>query len=201
MPEETRIERQLRYHATSFTAGREKRADSQEEDLFIEGYFAVFNEIYVLWPGATESISEGAFTEALKTCDVRALVNHNDDMVLGRTKSRTLTLQEDAKGLWARIEINPDDTDAMNLYARIKRGDVDQCSFGFIIAEEKTDYKEDGTIHWTILRVDPLFEVSPVTFPAYEGTSVSARKREYEQIKKRADDAWREKMRKRLKEV
>jgi HK97 family phage prohead protease len=201
MPEEARTERQIRHHATAFTAGREQRADGSGEALYIEGYFAVFNETYELWPGATESIAEGAFTEALKTCDVRGLVNHNDDMVLGRTKSGTLTLREDKKGLWGRIEINPDDSDAMNLYARVKRADVDQCSFGFWIAEQKTDFKEDGTIHWTILRVDPLYEVSPCTFPAYEGTSVAARKREFEQIKKRKDETWREKQRKRLKEA
>ena len=201
MPEDPRHERQLRYHGTAFTAGREQRADGQGEALFIEGYFAVFNEVYELWPGATESIAEGAFADALKTCDIRALVNHNDDLVLGRTKPGTLTLREDKKGLWGRIEVNPDDTDALNLHARVKRGDVDQCSFGFLIGKEQMDIKPDGGVHWTILRVDPLYEVSPVTFPAYQGTTISARKREFEEIQKRMDEAWRERMRKKIKEV
>jgi hypothetical protein len=186
-------------HVTAFNAGIERREDG-EENLYIEGYFAVFNDTYELWPGATESIAPGAFSGALAQ-DIRALINHDTSQVLGRTKAGTLELKEDSRGLWGRIHINRDDVDAMNLYARVKRGDVDQCSFGFEIAEEKEDFRQDGTVHWTILRVDPLYEVSPCTFPAYENTSIAARHRDYDEIMRRKNEAWRVSMKNRLKGV
>ena len=86
----------------------------------------------------------------------------------------------------------------MNLYERVKRGDVDQCSFGFDIIEEETELREDGSMHWTITRVK-LYEVSVVTFPAYEATGVSARKAEYEEIQRRRAESWKAEQRKKLK--
>ena len=160
--------RQLRSDASQF------QVREAEGDLSIEGYFSVFNSIYELWPGATESVAPGAFSETLGD-DIRALVNHNDTLVLGRNKAGTLELREDSHGLWGKIKVNPNDSDAMNLYERVKRGDVNQCSFGFMIESEETEFREDGSIHWTIRKVK-LFEVSVCTFPAYEATEVSARK-------------------------
>jgi HK97 family phage prohead protease len=78
----------------------------------------------------------------------------------------------------------------MNLWERVQRGDVDQCSFGFDILEEETEWRQDDTVHWTVKRVK-LYEVSPCTFPAYEETSLSARKAEAENIKKRQFDAYK----------
>ena len=167
------------------------------EDLYIEGYFAVFNSIYTLWDGATESISPGAFSDTLGG-DIRALIDHDTRLVLGRCKAGTLELKEDAHGLWGRIRINQNDSDAMNLYERVKRGDGDQCSFGFNVLEEETEYPKEGEIHWTIKKVE-LFEVSVCTFPAYEETAVSARKKEYADIAKRKKEAWMEKTRKKMK--
>jgi HK97 family phage prohead protease len=118
-------------------------------------------------------------------------------LVLGRNKAGTLELKIDDRGLWGRIRLNQSDVDAMNLYARVQRGDVDQCSFGFDILDEKTEYREDGSVHWIILKVK-LYEVSCVTFPAYEDTSISARKKDYEQIKTRQVQDWRAKMKGRL---
>ena len=86
----------------------------------------------------------------------------------------------------------------MNLYERVKRGDVDQCSFGFDIVSEETEFGADDSIHWTITEVR-LYEVSCCTFPAYEETSISARTKEAEEIKKRKAEAWKETMTKRLK--
>lgn len=151
------------------------------EDLYIEGYFSVFNSNYELWQGATESIDSHAFDNALGD-DIRALVDHDTHLVLARNKAGTLELKIDSRGLWGKIRINPKDSDAMNLYERVKRGDVDQCSFGFDILDQETEYREDGTVHWTIKSVK-LYEVSVCTFPAYEDTSVSARKKDYEDIK------------------
>lgn len=152
------------------------------EDLYIEGYFSVFNSNYELWQGATESIDSHAFDNALGD-DIRALVDHDTHLVLARNKAGTLELKIDSRGLWGKIRINPKDSDAMNLYERVKRGDVDQCSFGFDILDQETEYREDGTVHWTIKSVK-LYEVSVCTFPAYEDTSVSARKKDYEDIKR-----------------
>ncbi len=173
--------------------------ETREDDggLFIEGYFSVFNSVYELWPGASESVAPGAFSSSLGE-DVRALVDHETRLVLGRNKAGTLELREDSHGLWGKIRINPDDTDAMNLYNRVKRGDVDQCSFGFEIVKEDTDVREDGSVHWTIREVK-LYEVSVVTFPAYEETSVAARKKDYDTIRAREDEQWRAGMRQKLK--
>ena len=166
-------------------------------DLKIEGYFAVFDSVYEMAPGLTESIAPGAFTKTLSR-DIRALTNHDATLVLGRTKAHTLELREDNHGLWGSVTINPKDSDAMNLYERVKRGDVDQCSFGFDIRSEDTDIREDGSIHWTIREVD-LYEVSACTFPAYEETGISARAKERDEINQRALTAWKENARKKLK--
>lgn len=183
--------RQMRTSASQFST----REDG--EGLYIEGYFSVFNSNYEIWPGATESIAPGAFSNTLSD-DVRALINHDTTLVLGRNKAGTLELREDARGLWGKITINPNDSDAMNLYERVKRGDVDQCSFGFDIVNEETDFREDGSIHWTIREVK-LYEVSCCTFPAYEDTSISAREKQYEEIKKRESEAWKANIKNRLK--
>ena len=118
--------------------------------------------------------------------------------MLGRNKAGTLELRVDSHGLWGRIAINPNDSDAVNLYERVKRGDVDQCSFGFEILKEESDFRDDGSVHFTIREV-VLYEVSVVTFPAYAETNVSARKQEVAEIQKRKLDAWKVTTRARLK--
>ena len=167
------------------------------EDLYIEGYFAVFNSIYELWPGATESIAPGAFDDSVSD-DVRALYNHNTDIVLGRTSAGTMEIKQDSHGLWGRVRLNRNDTDAMNAYARIARGDITGCSFGFDIASQEADYRDDGTVHWTITKVSPLYEISPCTFPAYQETVVSARKHDLEEIKRKRTEAWKHRALERL---
>lgn len=165
--------------------------------LYIEGYFAVFDSPYPLWDGAEEVVKPGAFDGVL-TQDVRALVNHDTTLVMGRTTAGTLLLKQDATGLWGEIEVNRDDTDAMNLYARVQRGDVSQCSFGFDIERETFVDLGDGRCRWEIEKVNPLYEVSVCTFPAYEATSVSARRQQLETIRQRETQVWRENMKKRL---
>lgn len=178
-----------------FPASFETREDG--ETYSIEGYFAVFNSNYDMAPGMSESIAPGAFSSSLAG-DIRALINHDTTLVIGRTKASTLELREDSRGLWGHVDINPDDVDAMNLYARVKRGDVDQCSIGFDILSEDTDIREDGSVHWTIKDVK-LYEVSCCTFPAYESTNISARSQQFEEIKKREADVWKESMKERLR--
>lgn len=182
--------RQVRSAQTEF----QTREDGDR--LSIEGYFAVFDSNYEIAPGMSESVAQGAFSRTISG-DIRALINHDTTLVLGRTKSNTLQLREDSHGLWGHIDINPNDGDAMNLYERVKRGDVDQCSFGFDIRSQDTDIHEDGSIHWTIKDVD-LYEVSCCTFPAYEQTNISARSAERDDIQERSLQAWREKTKERL---
>lgn len=179
------------------TVGTEFRAMEEEEKKVIEGYFAVFDSVYQMAPDLSESIAQGAFSRSISN-DVRALINHDTTLVLGRSKAGTLQLREDAHGLWGRIDINPNDSDAVNLYERVKRGDVDQCSFGFDIVKEDTEVREDGSIHWTLKDVE-LYEVSCCSFPAYENTHISARSKDAEEIKKRQATAWAEKMKGRLR--
>ena len=183
--------RQMRSIASKF------ETRESEDGLYIEGYFSVFNSTYELWPGATESVAPGAFANTLGG-DIRALIDHETRLVLGRNKSGTLELREDSHGLWGRVKINPNDQDAVNLYERVKRGDVDQCSFGFDIINEDTEVRDDGSVHWTIREVK-LYEVSVVTFPAYTETSISARKKDFEEIQKRETEKWRDDMKRRLK--
>lgn len=186
-----RTRRQMR------SADAEFQTREDGENLSIEGYFAVFNSNYDIGYGMSESIAPGAFDGTLSD-DVRALINHDTTLVLGRTAAHTLELKQDERGLWGHIAINPNDSDAMNLYNRVKRGDVNQCSFGFDILEEETEFRGDDEIHWTIKSVK-LYEVSCCTFPAYEETSIAARQRDAEALKKRALEAWKEKQRQRLK--
>lgn len=169
-------------------------------NLYLEGYFAVFDKIYRLWDGATESIAPGAFSDCLSD-DVRALFNHNHDIVLGRTSAGTLELKQDNFGLWGRVQINQEDSDAMNAYRRIARGDITGCSFGFDIKEQKTDYNDDGTVHWTITKISPLYEISPCTFPAYEDTTITARERDYAEIQRKHSEIWKRNAAQRLKKA
>ena len=179
----------------SIQAELKTRADDGQ-DLTIEGYFAVFGRETELWPGAFEEIAPGAFGETLGN-DIRALINHDTTLVLGRNKAGTLELKTDSYGLWGRVKINPNDTDAVNVYERVKRGDVDQCSFGFNILAEETDWRDDGTVKWTVTKID-LHEVSVCTFPAYEETGVQARKAQVERHREREFEARRTKLKERL---
>lgn len=170
---------------------------AEDGNLYIEGYFAVFGSTYELWEGAIETIAPGAFDGALAG-DIRALINHDTTLVLGRTIAGTLALRVDERGLWGSILINQNDQDAMNLYYRVQRGDVTQCSFGFEILKEEREELPDGTIRWTLISVK-LYEVSVCTFPAYEETGVQARKNEVETIRQRKMEAWRAAAHARLK--
>lgn len=180
----SRDNRQVRSVSTQF----ETREDGGE--LHISGYFAVFNSDYEIGPGMSESVAPGAFSKTLGG-DVRALTNHDTTLVLGRNTAGTLELREDSHGLWGDVRINPKDSDAMNTYERVKRGDVDQCSFGFNIIDEETEFRDDGSVHWTIREVE-LFEVSVCTFPAYKETNVSAREAQRETLQASRLESWKQ---------
>lgn len=191
-PDETRDRlRQVRSVPTRF-----ETRENDNGQLVISGYFSVFNSIYEIGPGMSESVAPGTFLSSLSG-DVRALTNHDSTLVLGRTTAGTLKLREDDVGLWGDVIINPKDSDAVNTYERVKRGDVSQCSFGFRITKEDTEVKDDGSVHWTIREVE-LYEVSVCTFPAYEATNVQARSEQLAEIRAREFDAWKENMMRRI---
>lgn len=175
----------------------EVRAADDDQGKYIEGYFAVFGGLYELWPGAYESVDHHAFDDQLSG-DVRCLIDHDTRLVLGRTINGTLQLRVDEHGLWFRVSINELDQDALNLYARVKRGDVSGCSFGFDIIEEEETRKEDGSVHWTLKRVK-LYEGSICTFPAYEDTAAEARRNDYKTIRRREIGEWKAKMKERMR--
>lgn len=187
-------EREIR-QVRSIKSDFQTREDGEKR--FIEGYFSVFNSIYQIADRLSESVAPGAFSNTLGD-DIRALQDHDTRLVLGRNTAHTLDLRQDDHGLYGIIEVNPNDQDAMNLYARVQRGDVNQCSFGFDIVKEDTEVREDGSIHWTIREVK-LYEVSVVTFPAYESTSVSARQKDADDIRKRSIEKWKVEMKAKLK--
>lgn len=186
-----------KWQTRSYTSQLSTKAEGESEgEKIIEGYFAVFNSETELWKGAFEEIVPGAFDTL--SDDIRGLINHDTAMVLGRTKSGSLTLKVDSKGLYGRIIINENDSDATNLYERVKRGDVDQCSIGFNVIQQKEDFRDDGTIKWTLTEVE-LHEVSVVTFPAYEDTAVEARKKDYSKFEKKRLDQKKQQLRERLR--
>lgn len=172
---------------------------AEDGNLYIEGYFAVYNARYDLWDGAYETIAPGAF-DGETDGDVRALANHETTLVLGRTTAGTLTLRTDDRGLWGSIVVNQQDQDAMNLYERVRRGDVSQCSFGFDILDQDVQYQDGEPTVWTIRKVK-LYEVSVVTFPAYPETSVTVRRRDYEDIQRKRAEAWRHQALEKLKTI
>lgn len=174
-----------------------KTRATDDNSMVIEGYFAVFNKETELWPGAYEEIAPGAFDNYLSN-DIRGLTNHDTTFVLGRNKSGTLELKADNFGLWGSIKINPNDSDAVNLYERVKRRDVDQCSFGFNVVSEETEWRDDGTVKWRLTEID-LHEVSVCTFPAYEQTGVQARHEEIKQHKEKQLEVRKSKLKERLK--
>ncbi|BAR81210.1 prohead protease [Bacillus thuringiensis serovar tolworthi] len=147
------------------------RDATEEQPSKITGYAAVFNSKTTIGGWFDEVIEPGAFARSLsENSDIRALFNHNWDNVLGRTKSGTLILEEDEKGLKFEIEL-PNTSVGRDLAESMSRGDINQCSFGFWITEENWDYSVEPALR-TIKEVE-LYEISVVSIPAYEDTEVS----------------------------
>lgn len=154
---------------TSLEGVEVRAADDGKRTLV--GYAAVFNTDADIGGSFTESIDPGAFTGAL-TADVRALVDHDTGRVIGRTKSGTLRLSQDAKGLAVEIDV-PNTTDGNDLWALVERGDISGMSIGFMVTKHEWDDTVDPPKR-TIKEID-LFEVSAVAFPAYDDTSIGKR--------------------------
>lgn len=169
-----------------------------DNDKYIEGYFAVFNQETDLGSGWYEKIAIGAFDNSIKNNDIRCLFNHDSGFVLGRMASKTLELRVDSYGLWGRVKINPNDSQAIDIYARVERGDITGCSFGFEPKSENYEEKSDG-LHWTVYEADTM-EVSICTFPAYPQTEVQARRKDFKKSKTRELEMKKIELRKKLEE-
>ncbi|MDT2909135.1 HK97 family phage prohead protease [Lactococcus lactis] len=176
------MEKRKNYQVRNFRS-LDLNANNEAAEKIISGYFIVFNSETELYEGCFEEIAPESF-DNVDLSDVRALIDHETSKVLGRTKPGTLTLSVDAKGVYGEIKVNENDTEAMNLYSRVQRGDVDQCSFGFNILDEAMETRDDGSYKFTIKAIE-LFEVSVVTFPAYADTAVEARSKQIENMEKR----------------
>jgi hypothetical protein len=144
----------------------------------MRGYAAVFNVLSEDLGGFRELVEPGCFTESLGVDDIRALVNHDSSLVLGRNKAGTLRLREDARGLATECEL-PDTNAGRDIAESIKRGDVTQMSFGFRTIEDVWERHEDGG-ELRRLRKAQLRDVSPATFPAYPQTDLAVAVRSLE---------------------
>jgi len=143
----------------------------------IEGYAAVFGKYSENLGGFVEKIKPGAFTDALKKSDARALFNHDPNIILGRESAGTLSLKQDDRGLFMSVD-PPKTQRAEEIMAGIQRGDITQQSFGFTVAEDSWRRSEKYGEIRTIEKIGTLYDVSPVTFPAYPDTKVALRSRE-----------------------
>lgn len=156
----------------------EKRDDGQ---TLIVGHAAVFDQLSEDLGGFREQIQAGAFVDAIATDDVRALWNHNPDFILGRNRSNTLRLVEDVRGL--AIEIIPPDTQTVRdlVLTPMERGDVSQMSFAFSVRPGGQDWakNDSGQLIRTLKKLR-LYDVSPVTYPAYPQTDVGVARRSME---------------------
>lgn len=163
----------------------EFRVDSTEgAQPKMYGHAAMFDSLSGDLGGFREMIAPGAFVKSLESADIRALFNHDSNIVLGRNKAGTLRLKEDKNGL--AIEIDPPDTQAArDLIVSMSRGDINQMSFGFRTITDKWE-KRDGEWLRTLKEVE-LFDVSPVTYPAYAATDIAVRSMQ-EAIKKDTPD-------------
>lgn len=160
------------------TLARELRAADPVADGSIgvlAGYAAVFNSRSENLGGFFEEILPGAFDAVLDN-DVRALIDHDSGRVLGRSVAGTLRISTDAVGLRYEVDL-PDTQEARDLLVLVKRGDVRESSFGFTIARRGDEWaeNEDGQIIRSIVKVQRLYDVSPVAFPAYPAASVAMR--------------------------
>lgn len=161
----------------------ELRADEGKART-IFGYAAVYYDAakagteYMLWSDIKERIMPGAFDRAIREDDVRALWNHDPNVLLARTKSKTLTLGVDSTGLLYEFAENTKDIDSVRVAEKIARGDADGSSFAFeVLSADWTEEKQaDGKTIWIrSLKELRLFDVSPVTFPAYTAATVGLR--------------------------
>lgn len=149
----------------------EIRADD-DGTIKVSGYAAVFNEEADIGGMFREVIAPGAFKDAVGRDDVVFLVNH-DGLPMARTRSGTLKLKEDKRGLFMETELDPEDPDVKSIVPKMRRGDLDKMSFAFAPTVQEWDDSEETPLR--TIREARLYDVSIVTSPAYEGTDIGLR--------------------------
>lgn len=163
--------------------GVEVRAEGDKRTLV--GYAAIWNSDTTIGDYFVERIAPGAFTKAIRG-DILALVNHDSGRVVGRTKSGTLRLKEDERGLAVEIDI-PDTTDGNDLWKLVERGDISGMSFAFRATKQEWD--ESGDVpHRTVIEAE-LYEVTATPIPAYPDTTLAMRSLEKARAEGRAQNA------------
>jgi HK97 family phage prohead protease len=140
----------------------------------LNGFASVYNVEADMGGWYIESILPGAFREVIKKADCRLLFNHSPDHIFGRTTNRTLRLSESRRGLIFWVDLLFDDPQSDALFARIRRRDISGCSFSCIIGQDNWDMNSGPLPRRTIIKIAELFDVGPVTYPAYPTTSVTA---------------------------
>ena len=177
------------------------KAREEGSEKIIEGYYIVYGQRTELWKDCFEEIVQGACASSIIKNDVRGLFNHDSKAVLGRKSVGTLMLRDDSYGVYGKITINQSDSEALNIYERVKRGDIDGCSFGFypIVEEIERDEANDTTI-FKVKEAD-VIEVSVCTFPAYPQTNIQARRQDFDPYSQRRLEEKKAKVKERLKNV
>ncbi|WP_440868103.1 HK97 family phage prohead protease [Staphylococcus shinii] len=165
---------------------------TDDEQMIVEGYSLRFNKLSNDLGGFVEEISPEALKDA-DLSDVRCLIDHDSSKVLGRTTSETLELTVDSEGLYFRCQL-PNTTYGRDIYESVRRGDISQMSFGFILAEDGDEFekRDDGLFKRTLRKIKSLFDVSIVTYPAYNDTDVAPALRSIEAIKQEELDKAKE---------
>jgi len=178
----------------AFTMDEIKIETREDGTRKMVGHAAVFNQLSEDLGGFREQIAPGAFKGALETDDVRALWNHNADFVLGRNMSGTLEMAEDERGLAISI-IPPDTQVARDLMVSMERGDVSHMSFGFSVRPDGQNWAKDdeGRQIRTLTKLR-LFDVSPVTYPAYPQTDIAMRAMTQAIESDKEQNSWRSKL-------
>lgn len=184
----------------AFFPSKVSTREEQDGGKHIEGYFIVYEQETELWPGCYEKIARGAADSSIANNDIRAIFNHNTDIVLGRMSAGTVKFKSDERGLYGDILVNENDSQAMDIYARVTRGDITGCSFGFVPIRESYTVDASDNYHWTVEEAD-IHEVSVCTFPAYPQTEISARKKDFEESVKRSIIQRKAELKKRLEEI
>lgn len=183
-----------------FSQPLEYREDG--EDKSFEGYAVIFNSATDLGY-FSEEIRNGAFDDVMND-DVRGLFNHDPDVILGRTASGTMKVSVDKTGVKYRISYNANDPDHVRVMEKVKRGDVSQSSFAFRIKDAVWETR-DGKDHRIINKLERWYDVSPVTYPAYQDTTVGARSldqiKEADKLAKQEEDEIRAQYTKKLYEI
>ena len=165
---------QIQYRVADETT---EPGEGKQESRTVEGYAALFGVTANIGGWFDERIEPGAFSAALERSDIRALFNHDPNYILARSKSGTLEVKEDKKGLFYRFDV-PDTTFGNDFLKMLRRGDISQSSFAFTVKKQVWEEERSGEeIKYTrvIEEVDEIYDVSPVTYPAYSETTVSAR--------------------------